>query len=337
MRESVEPTARRGPAPTRAGTVRVRPYERRDAGGWDHLVRASWNGTFLHTRRFLGYHGDRFVDRSLVAFDGKDRLVGVLPAASPAGEAASVTSHPGATYGGWVHAGGLQGARMIEAFEAAAEAWTRAGLRELRYKAVPHIYPRVPAGDDLYALFRLGADRDRCDLSATIDLAGRPKPRSRRRRGHRAALRAGIVVARGPGYLREFWPVLEDNLRRKHDARPVHTIEEIELLQDLFPTQVQCVVGRLGGRTVAGVVLFKSPRVTHAQYIASSPEGYEASALDAIFDACITSAADEGAHHFDFGTSTEQAGAYLNEGLYTFKTEFGAGGVVCEFFRWRFV
>jgi hypothetical protein len=42
---------------------------------------------------------------------------------------------------------------------------------------------------------------------------------------------------------------------------------------------------------------------------------------------------DLGARYFDFGVSNEQEGRILNEGLYRFKTSFGAGGVAQEFYK----
>jgi lipid II:glycine glycyltransferase (peptidoglycan interpeptide bridge formation enzyme) len=74
------------------------------------------------------------------------------------------------------------------------------------------------------------------------------------------------------------------------------------------------------------VVFFNSNQVWHSQYIASTPYGRKNSSLDAIFSVAMSMAREEGALYFDFGISTEQNGALLNSGLYTFKSEFGAGG-----------
>jgi lipid II:glycine glycyltransferase (peptidoglycan interpeptide bridge formation enzyme) len=57
------------------------------------------------------------------------------------------------------------------------------------------------------------------------------------------------------------------------------------------------------------------------------------SALDAVFDGAIIDANRAGVRYFDFGTSNEDEGAVLNEGLYRFKAEFGGGGVAHEFFE----
>jgi hypothetical protein len=310
--------------------MRILPYEERWAAPWDELAARCPAATFLHTRRFLGYHGGRFEDASLLVEDESGRLVGLLPAAVDPGEASRVVSHPGVTFGGLVHDGALRGEAMIGALEEVARHYAGRGFRSLVYKAVPYIYQLAPSGDDLYALFRLGAARRRCDLSCAIDLAARPAPSARRRRGLKKAQKAGVEVAEGERHAAALWEVLAENLRRKYGASPVHTLDEIGLIHSLFPEAVSFVVALVGGEVVAGVVLFSGPRVVHVQYVASGEAGYDASALDAVFEECIRRAAERGARFFDFGTSNEDGGRRLNAGLYQFKSEFGGGGVAYE-------
>jgi lipid II:glycine glycyltransferase (peptidoglycan interpeptide bridge formation enzyme) len=52
-----------------------------------------------------------------------------------------------------------------------------------------------------------------------------------------------------------------------------------------------------------------------------------------VFEYAILGAADTGVRFFDFGISNENSGKVLNEGLYGFKSEFGCGGVVHEFYE----
>src|SRR5215210_9257400 len=136
-------------------SVAARHYTEQDAEAWDKLVAESWNGTLLHQRRFLSYHGDRFQDLSLIVNDDRGRLRGVFPAALDPVREDLVISHPGLTYGGIVHDGYLRGAIMLEALQATVQLYQAVGLRSLRYKVVPHIVPhiyhRVPSADDLYA------------------------------------------------------------------------------------------------------------------------------------------------------------------------------------------
>lgn len=310
--------------------IQIHPYEEQWAGRWDELAARCPASTFLHTRRFLAYHGGRFEDASVLVEEEGRGLVGLLPAAVDPADERRVVSHPGATFGGLLHAGALRGEGMVEALAAVARHYAGRGFHALRYKAVPYIYQVAPSGDDLYALFRLGAMRYRCDLSSTIDLAARAEPSGRRRRGLKKARKAGVEVADGAEHAAALWPVLEENLRRKYGASPVHTLDEIERLHALFPETVSFVVALLGGEVVAGVVTFSGPRVVHVQYVASGEAGHETAALDAVFEECIARAGACGARYFDFGTSNENEGRQLNAGLYQFKSEFGGGGVAYE-------
>jgi len=312
-----------------AAVVQAQPYTAADEAAWERLCRASHGASFLHERAFLSYHGDRFVDRSLVLRDG-DRWLGVLPAAEHPTLAATVESHPGLTYGGLIHTGALRGERTIEALRAAAAHYRALGYRRLRYKPLPHIYHAAPAQDDLYALFRLGAQRVRCDLAACMDLA-HPLPASeRRRRGAAKARKAGLEYTSGAQHAPALWAVLEDNLQRKHASRPVHDLAEIQWLAARFPDRIVFSVARQRGEVVAGTVSFRVGPAVHLQYIAASEAGYAASALDGLIEGLIGEARDAGARWFDFGTSNEDQGRVLNEGLYRFKCEFGAGGVAYE-------
>jgi hypothetical protein len=244
-----------------------------------------------------------------------------------------VVSHPGLTYGGILHAGGLIGEKMISVMRLLIGHYSRMGHKKLVYKAVPTFYHRYPSQDDLYAIHRLGSARTRCDISSTIDLKNSFKPSSRRIRSLKNAKKAGVSVEVDKKHLPYLWEVLSENLHKKHGVSPVHTVDEMNLLMERFPEEIQCVCGSVNGRLVAGVILFSTMHVDHAQYIASNDEGNEVCALDAIFDHCIVKAKMSGKSWFDFGICTEADGEILNEGLYQFKTEFGGGGFVHEFYE----
>jgi hypothetical protein len=311
--------------------ITVRPFSQEDADMWDSFCDESLQATLLHTWRFLSYHGERFLDRSLIIED-EGKWVGLFPAALSPSDNKLVVSHPGVTYGGVVHQGTLRGERMVEALTVMKQHYASLGMVKLLYKAVPTIYHQSPAQDDTYALFRLGAIRTRCDLSSTINLQYRLPVSERRRRSLKKAVKAGVTIVKGLQYLPELWDVLFENLERKHELSPVHKLEEIQLLAERFPENILCVCGKVNGKVEAGTLIFTTPTTDHAQYIASSKTGYAISALDAVFEHCIQSAQQSGRRWFDFGISTEDGGLFLNDGLYRFKSEFGSGGMVYEFF-----
>lgn len=307
--------------------LRARPYAPRDEEGWDELVSSSWNGTFLHTRRYLACAAARVTDASLVVEDAKGRLVGVLPAGVHASDPTMVESHPAVAYGGIVHRGGLAGAAMLAAVEAVVDRYYHDGWRVLRYKAVPHVYHSVPAGDDLYAVHRVGATRSRCDVASVADLRDRLPATPRRARSLRKAERAGVEVVRGPQHLAALSEVIASRLADKFDTEPLHDAQTLAHVQELFPDRVECVAGLLGGSVVAGTVVFRTGRVDHAQYIAADDRGYRTSALDAVLSSCLT---ESEARWFSFGNSTVYGGRVFNESLFEYKAGFGAGTVVHE-------
>ena len=68
------------------------------------------------------------------------------------------------------------------------------------------------------------------------------------------------------------------------------------------------------------------------QYIASTEDGRKHGALDTIIDHLIHRIYPQ-KRYFDFGTSNERQGQYLNEGLIGYKEEFGARAVIHDTFR----
>lgn len=312
--------------------IAVQDFDPADAEAWDAFCGDSVQGTLLHTRRYLSYHGKRFRDRSLVVRREGD-WAAVFPAAENPDDPGCIVSHPGITYGGLVHRGDARGEHAIEILRSVLAHYAAAGARRLLYKAVPAIYHRRPASDDTYALTHLGARLVRRDLSCAINLADAYPLGSRRRRGVRRAQSAGLRIERGPDHLAAFWRVLSENLAERHGVRPVHDLAEISLLAERFPEAIRCIVATDGADVVAGTLLYDTPTVSHAQYIASSPRGFEASALDAVFADAIALARQSGRRYFDFGISTEQGGTILNAGLYQFKSEFGGGGIVHDYYQ----
>src|SRR3712207_1070055 len=84
-----------------------------------------------------------------------------------------LSSHAGLTFGGVVSGDEMKVGLMLELFDALRDHLRARGVGRVVYKAVPHIYHRVPAEEDLYALFRHGARLVRRDVSVTLDMAAR--------------------------------------------------------------------------------------------------------------------------------------------------------------------
>jgi hypothetical protein len=317
----------------------VRPYSEADAAKWDELVGRSATGTFLHTRRFLSYHGNRFADLSLVCEDAKQRVVGVFPAAAKPGDRGCVVSHPGATYGGLLVRDGGGAAEIEQMVDGILAHYRAAGLTQLEYRSVPpHLHASF-SQVDLHAIWKRGAEVARRDLWSVISLRERP----RYSKGHKWAIgrakKGGVVVraAAGEAAYRAFHAMLESRLEERHGVSPVHTAEELLMLRDRFPRNIALWLAHDGeGKCLAGCWIFMfGTKAWHTQYIASTAEGRDRCATHLVADRAIETAVKEGVAFFSFGASTEAEGRQLNAGLFGFKAAFGAGAVCHDIYVLR--
>lgn len=303
--------------------MRVVSYAPDLADLWDALAAKSPTGTFLHRRGYMDYHRDRFAECSVMVFDDKNRLVAALPA-NACGD--TVVSHGGLTYGGWLVDSRRVGASaMLAIWDSALAHYRSLGFSQMVYKAVPDIYHRYPAEDDLYALFRHGAVIDSVQISAAIDLAGPIGFDSNARRGAAHAAKAGVTIRESDDY-RRFWEILSALLAERYATAPVHSLDEIELLGSRFPDNIRLYGAYRGLELVAGTVMYLTDTVAHAQYIAASPNGKELKALPLLFKSLIEGCTGR-FRYFDFGTSNERHGQYLNEGLIRQKNGMGGRGI----------
>jgi hypothetical protein len=309
--------------------MRVVEYRPEMQPAWDAFVRSSKNGTFLLARSYMDYHSDRFTDASAVVMDESERWLAIFPASR---RDATVSSHGGLTYGGVLCGETMTTPLALSVFEALRRHLVEMGVETVIYKTVPHIYHRLPAEEDRYALFRANAQLIRRDVLSVVEPAKRPPIQTRRKRGIQKATKAGVQARRctefGP-----FWSVLEATLLARHGTKPVHTLAEIEFLASRFPENISCYGAFMDTTLVAGVVMYASDRVAHAQYIASSEQGRDVGALDFLFEHLI-SEAFSAVPFFDFGISNKEAGRVLNVGLIEQKEGFGARAVVHDHYQW---
>jgi hypothetical protein len=309
--------------------LQVRRFGPGDEAAWDDLVGHSRARHFFFRRGYMTYHSDRFADYSLLVHDG-ERLVACLPANR---DGNTVVSHGGLTFGGLIDDGSLGTRRTVEALGAVLTFLAAEGATSLVYKPVPHIYHVFPGEEDLYALFVHDAELFRRDVSSTLRPTGGPEMTKGRRSAIRQAERAGVTVAGSDDFAR-FMAIEARALGERHGVAPAHTGAELALLAGRFPDNIRLTGGFLGGRLVAGVVVYETETVAHAQYIGATEEGYDGHALDLVV-AHLIGERYRDKRFFDFGISTVESGRVLNEGLIRNKESFGARATNHDFYRLR--
>ena len=323
----------------------ILPYSINKREAWNTFVQESKQGTFLIDRNFMDYHADRFFDCSLLVYGDDvaesdvtdDSLIALFPA-NWKEEEKTVYSHQGLTYGGLITKSSITQTEVMQIMQKIMMYYEGyLGAKAMVYKPIPYIYSRVPAQEDLYALFRAGGQLENRSVATVVSIAHPLNMRTLRIRQAKKALEHGFYIERikdgDDQSLAEYWSILESVLMEYHQAKPVHTLEEIALLMHRFPKQIKLFVVRNTDRQiVSGIVVFETDLVAHVQYIASAAEGRKYGALDLLLrHLCNEKYKDK--DYVDFGTSTENGGHFLNEGLIFQKEGFGGRAVCYDAYR----
>ncbi len=308
-------------------SIRVERYEPKHKICWDEFVRQSKNGVFLFYRDYLEYHADRFSDFSLLFFQ-KDQLVALMPANHVDD---TVVSHGGLTFGGIISGAQMTTMLMLGVFAAMLRELRLQGVTKLIYKLIPHIYHSAPAEEDLYALFLQNARLFRRDVSSTI-ARGRKLPYTEEREAAlRKAKSHGVTVEQTLDFP-QYMGIVAAGLKARYGMQPVHTAAEIQLLAGRFPENIKLFAASRDGKMLAGVIVYESANVAHAQYIGTTSKGRTLGALDAVMDVLLNDVYRE-KPYFDFGTSTVENGCSLNSGLIGNKESYGARATVYDFYE----
>lgn len=308
--------------------MKIEVYADPQKAVWDQFVEQSKNGTFLFLRDYMDYHRDRFHDHSLMVYDDSDKLLALLPANATE---ATLVSHGGLTYGGFVVDATMKLPRVLELFDLTLTWLRERGFSRWLYKTIPSIYHQAPAEEDRYALFLCGARIVRRGVLAVIDSRHRLPFQERRTRGAKKALQNGLTV-RPSNDFAAYWQILTERLLKVYNTAPVHTLAEIECLHSRFPDNIKLFGCFEGSTLLAGVVVYESELVAHVQYIAASERGREMCGLDLVFSQLVSNY--YGAKpYFDFGTSDEENGSRLNKGLIDQKEGFGARVLVHDHYE----
>jgi hypothetical protein len=316
--------------------LKVILFKASDAERWDAFIPETAQGVFLHTRRFISYHRDRFCDMSLLFEDDNGRLRAVLPAARSLEDPALVISHPGITFGGLLHDPRCTPGEIQDYFAATVDHFRAAGLKRLLCRMVPTHVQRAPVALDQHAIWLFSGKLVRRDLWNVLDLTRERIISNGHKRHFTHAKKSGVICVRGKSdHYASFHSILSDNLKKKYGVAPVHSAAELLAIQELFPCDIDLwIASRQHGEILAGVWVFHhTASVWHTQYIASTDKGQHLSATHLLLETITSEALRCGIRCLSFGASTENSGLAVNAGLFEFKSRFGAGSTVHDFYN----
>ena len=304
----------------------LRQYTAADFGLWNDFVAQAKNASFLFHRNFMEYHKNRFEDYSLMVFEGT-QLIAVVPANKIADQ---LHSHSGLTYGGIVIDNDLKLQVFLEVFKEIC-AFLKPNFDKVFFKVIPPIYNTHFSDELLYALFLNHAKLIRRDTLSVIDNTVAPNISQKRKYEIRKGEKHHLEIRQTDDFS-AFWnQILIPTLQEKHQAQPVHSLEEIQKLQQFFPDNIKQYDVYFEGEIVAGTTVFETDNVVHIQYIGSNALRGKLGSVDYLFDYLIAAYKTK-KKYFDFGTSNEEQGRLLNQGLTYWKESFGAKPLVQDFY-----
>lgn len=296
---------------------------------WDHFVENA-GGTLLQTRGFLDYHGERFVEQSILVKNEKNKIIAVFPAASALDDFETVISHPGATFGGFVTNFRPNPQVIEDVFKQVIIHYRGRGFLNLQYISAPSHASRSLDQSDLFVLRKLNADFVACGLWSVVNLK-QSRPRKKTLAGSiRKAVQHGVkaeVIEDAASY-ENFYALLIENLKERHNSSPTHSFKEFADLSLRLEDKSKLILAYDNNITLlAGIWLINySPGVWHTQYIASNQQGRELNATHFLIDNIIEFLREKGEKHLSLGTSDNPGGGVDNQ-LFHFKSGFGGDAV----------
>ncbi|SEA23129.1 GNAT family N-acetyltransferase [Bizionia paragorgiae] len=275
----------------------------------------------------MEYHSDRFKEASLLIFRN-DKLVAVFPMNAVGN---TVISHQGLTYGGLLFGTNVKFNHVLAIFRAVLKHLSESKITTLGLKVLPDIYASFPNDELKYLMFILQAKLERRDVLSVIPLSEVVKRSKDRKEGTKRGVKNGLVV-KEETQMEGFWKsLLEVNLQQKYKTKPVHSLEEIQLLKSRFPKNIRQFNVYYKNRLVAGTTIFETEHVAHSQYISGNNENNTLGSLDFLHSYLIDTVFKD-KKYFDFGISNENAGKNINSGLLYWKEGFGARTVTQDFY-----
>lgn len=306
--------------------LEIQPYKANLKNQWDEFIKKSKNGCFLFFRDYMEYHRERFVDASLFVFQNK-KLVAVFPANLLEN---TIYSHQGLTFGGLIYGMEIRTATVISVLNHIIDYYQGKNIQRLIYKTIPYIFHTYPAQEDMYALFRREAQLIRRDVFSVVELKSKLKFSETKRQLVKKCSQHGVIITENTEFV-NFWKLLEKVLLR-HNSSPTHSLQEIQNLNNLFPGNIRLFEAKLNGDLLAGIVIYDYGSVVHTQYMANSDEGRKIGALDYINHYLLEEVYID-RDYYSFGSSNEDAGRILNEGLIQQKEMMGGRSVAHDFYQ----
>jgi len=296
---------------------------------WEKFIHDSNNGTIFNLRSFFSYHEEGTFKDSSLCFMQKGKINALFPAAEVEKEKGEklLISHPGASYGGIITRKNIDIKNSMETVEGLVDYARQNKYKKIIITMPPVIYSTYENNYIDFALTHHGFKYLKRELTSVLSLGFEEASTyvSELKRNINKAVKSGVLVIENRDF-ENYYDILKHNLKLRHNVSPTHTLQELVLLNKIFPEKVRLFAAYLKSRMVGGVVLFVcNKKVTLAFYISHNKKYQEFRVVDLLLSEVINWSREQGFKYIDFGTFT--LNMEPNFGLAKFKEKFGAKGI----------
>ena len=263
--------------------IDIKKYTPEDKPEWNNFISQTYNATFLHNRNYMDYHQERFQDSSLMLYKN-GRLTALLPAHIKDNE---LFSHNGLTYGDLLMSKKAKTGLKMELLEALLNYLNEKGITSWNIKAIPSFFHQVSDESLAYLYSQKGAIIEKNLAFFLVDKANYHLNKNRQRNIRKATEGNDLRISYEKDNLKEYWHIVEENLRLNHQSKPVHNFSEMQYLMKQFPENIQLATIFNEKKMLGGVILYQINGCLHFQYINSIVDESARNSIDYLVNEII--------------------------------------------------
>ena len=290
--------------------IRIEEYTDKKINEWDNFVYSSNNGTIFHTQRFLNYHfNGKFNFVSYMFYIGEE-LVSVLPGGYTFNE--TYWSPLGASYGSLV-VKDITYSVSLQIVDALLDFFHKKGVKDIYLIPPPLIYSDVYNQHIEYSMLYRKFGFEYHYISHAIDLTNPLSINYNKKTRYkiRAAKNNPLLSIHEVDNFDAYYPILLEN-KRKHNALPTHSLEDLVKLKELFPDNIHQFnvyhndTNSNDSTVIAGATMFAcNKKVTLCFYNMLNYDYEKLYPAYLTIDYVINWAREQGFSWFDFGVSQD--------------------------------
>lgn len=292
---------------------------------WDLFVmKNSRNGTIYHSRKFLKYHGNKFIDSSILLFL-ETKLVCVLPVCQ---DGSLFFSHKGSTYGGPVLHKEIYNSKYLPLL---IEQIFSFYDHKIQFRISNSIYHDESDSLLIYLLSQYCQINLELSWYITTEQNFLEKIKNKRTKQYIQNLSKDPLFlcyeTTDPKDYVDFYDILKKNLEQKYHTSPTHTLKEFMWMKENLTPFQALFIAKKKDTIYGGVFVIKANyRCWYTFYISRNIDVPTNHSISLIMMKIQKNAKEQGVSHVDFGICTENQGHLFNKGLSEYK-ENSLGGI----------